>query len=223
MRYASAVLLLAGLALGMLFFDDFSSGGDEGWQRFGSAGFQVINQEYYIHAGGDRGAGASFNGDDAGTMSTPDYSVMCRLLIEAGTEAGVLCRFTGEDDWCYALSVRPQNGLLVLQRRRLNGIRLTLDEASVPVEYGFTHWIRLQVEGDLIRGRIWTGSPEDEPGIWHVSATDGVQIYPGAFGLFAAGYGKVPWSTSFDDVAVSEPLGEGFSTVTWASVKMLEF
>lgn len=222
-------LLLAVLcsvcSAGELFLDNFNDGDDLGWTHIGAAGFQVIDDEYYIHSIGDRGTGKSLNGDNSGVMSTSDYSVLCSILMENGTEAGILARYQGEDDWYYRIVLKPQTSRILLQRKKDSGVLLGLDEYSYALEFGVRYWIRLQVQGDSIQGRIWQGSVEDEPGLWHMEADDLFQPNAGSFGLFASGYGnhKVSWSSVFDDVLVTTPLAGNLSQLTWASIKTVGY
>ncbi len=208
-----------------LFLDNFNDGDDLGWTHLGAAGFQVIDEEYYIHALGDRGTGKSLNGDNSGVMSTTDYSVLCSILIECGTEAGILARYQGEDDWYYRIILKPQASAILLQRKKDSGVLFGLDEYSYSLEFGVSYWIRLQVQGESIKGRIWQGSVEDEPDLWHMEATDPFQLNAGSFGLFAGGYGKekVSWSSVFDDVLVTTPLSGQLSPLTWGSIKTVDY
>jgi len=223
----SAVLLVFCCAAmgGVLFEDDFSDGDDNGWTHVGSAEFAVISQEYLIYSQGNRGQGTSLNGDAEGIMSTADYSVLCAVTMEAGLTAGVCARYTGEDGWYYRLVLKPYSENLVLERRNDTGPSIGLDEYQYGILLDTRYFVRLQVEGDLIRGRIWAGSLSDEPDDWHVTAQDGIQAEPGSFGLFGAGYGKqlVSWSMIFDDVEVSTPVPDSFHPCTWASIKSAGF
>lgn len=208
-----------------LFLDNFNDGDDLGWTHLGAAGFQVIDDEYYIHALGDRGMGKSLNGDNSGVMSTSDYSVLSSILMECGTEAGIMARYQGEDDWYYRIVLKPQVSKILLQRKKDSGVLFGLDEYSYTLEFGVRYWIRLQVQGDSIQGRIWQGSVEDEPGLWHMEADDPFQPNPGSFGLFASGYGKdkVSWSSVFDDVLVTTPFSGNLSQLTWGSIKTVGY
>lgn len=205
----------------LLFSDDFNDGNADGWVTSGAAGFEVIENQYYIYFQGERGNGKTLNGDASGSMSTPDYSILCSILIQCGTEAGVIARYTGSDDWYYRMILRPNSSRIVLQRRKDSGVSLELQSVPYSLEHGISYRIRLEVSGDSIRGRIWQGSLEDEPEFWNLEDTDQYQSNPGSFGLFAAGVGKekIPWSSSFDDVVVTTPFPEKLTQVTWASIK----
>lgn len=208
---------------GVLFTDDFNDGNDDGWTREGAAEFQVISQEYVIYSQGDRGLGKSLNGDLNGVMSTPDYSVLGSVTMETGLHAGLLCRWIDSSQWYYRLVMRPASGSIALERLIDSGPTMVLDESPVQIFLNTEYLVRLEVEGDEVRGRIWTGSQEDEPQEWDVSVTDGLQGQAGSFGVFGAGFGKVSWSMIFDDITVSTPLPESLRGSSWAGIKAVEF
>jgi hypothetical protein len=203
----------------VLFSDDFNDGNDDGWVHDGGASCEVIHGEYYIHAHGIRGNGKALNGDQTGVMSTADYSVLSSLVIECGLESGLIARYSGGDHWYYRMVVRPASSRVLLERRKDTGLTVTMDSEDFTIATGSEYWIRLEVEGDSIRGRIWTGSRDREPGEWLLAAADAEQGGAGSFGLFAGGYGKVPWSAIFDDIVVSTPLEQRLLQATWACVK----
>ena len=202
-----------------LFTEDFSDGNDEGWTHIGSASFEVMNGEYFIYTLGEKGQGKSLNGDASGVMSTADYSILCSIVIECGMEGGILARYQGVDQWYYRMVIKPFSSRILLQRKNDSGATVTLDEYSFTFSYGVLYWIRLQLDGDSVQGRIWSGSLEDEPFAWHLETVDSIQQEPGSFGLIAGGYGKVSWSSFFDDIVVSTPVPERFLQTTWASIK----
>lgn len=203
----------------ILFTEDFAEGNDDGWTHLGAAEFQVLSQEYYIYSSGERGQGTSLNGDLNGAMSTPDYSVLCSIVMETGTSAGLVCRYVDSSQWYYRLVLKPFSGKMVLERIMDSGPTIVMEEYSVQLTLDTRYLVRMQVEEDFIRGKIWTGTPEDEPQSWNLSVQDAVQSEAGSFGLFAGGYGKVSWSMIFDDVTVSTPVSEDFHNCTWAGVK----
>lgn len=205
----------------VLFTDDFNDGNDDGWTHIGAASYEVIDCEYFIYNQGDRGQGKSINGDASGVMSTSDYSVLCSIMIECGSEGGIFVRYEGIDQWYYRMVLKPYTARILLERRKDSGPTMVMDHYNFSLHTDVRYWIRLQADGDSIRGRIWSGSVADEPDVWHLEAEDAVHQEAGSFGLFAGGYGKnrVSWSCIFDDVAVSTPLELRLSQVTWASIK----
>jgi hypothetical protein len=216
------VFLLSGISFSeVLFTDDFNDGDDAGWTCSGTAGFTVLQGEYFIHSQSTRGQGKSSNGDVSGVMSTSDYSVLCTIELECGTEAGVAARFEGADQWYYRAVIKPNSGYIQLERKKDSGLTVIMCQYPMSLGYNIKYWIRLQVEGNLIRARLWTGTLENEPAIWQLEDSDSAQQNPGSFSLFAGGYGKsfVSWSSIFDDVSVSTPIEQSLEQVTWASLK----
>jgi len=203
----------------VLFTDDFNDGDDDGWLRSGSASWQVISGEYHMYTEG-KGQGTSFNSDQPGVMSTADYSILATINIEAGTNAGIIARFNGPGNWYYRLILYTAGGgNLKLDRKQDGGPTFLLDEYPLAVNFDTDYMVRLQVSGDMITGRAWTGTLEDEPDVWQVSDQDNLQGEPGSFALTSGGYGKVSWSCKFDDVVVSSPVPMVFTPATWASIK----
>lgn len=222
--FSLVALIFLNISFAEVYFeDDFSDGDDDGWIKSGSAGFLVTNGEYNIFAGGLRGQGLTLNGDNSGVMSQPDYSIRCILRIECGLEAGVVARYIGSDDWYYQIVFKPSSEQVILERTKLLGPTMTLDEYFLPLALNEEYFVRFQVSGDLIQGKIWQGTTEDEPCEWHMQANDSVQSNPGSFGLFAGGYGKekVPWASLFDNVIVTSPVEQNLAQQTWASIKFL--
>jgi hypothetical protein len=215
-----SVIIVVQMCFGeVLFSDDFNDGNDDGWAHLGSASFQVINGRYFIHAQGSRGQGKSLNGDQSGVMSTADYSVLSSLVMECGMESGLIARYTGGDQWYYRMVVKPYSSRILLERKKDTGPSVLMDQCSFTLTAGSQYWIRLEVEGDSIRGRIWEGPIDQEPEEWMLTAVDNMQGEGGSLGLFAGGYGRIPWSSIFDDVTVSVPAEQQLSSVTWASIK----
>lgn len=216
------LLFVAAAASGeILFSDDFNDGNDDGWTRSGSASWDVVSGEYLMYSAGEKGQGTSYNGDENGAMSTPDYSILATINIDAGTNAGMIARFNGPGTWYYKMTLKPAGDIIRLERKQDGGPALLLEEYSIPIELDTEYFVRLQVTGDQICGRIWTGTPDDEPDQWQVSAQDDLQGDAGSFALTSGGYGRVRWSCEFDDVVVSTPLPMELSPATWAALKQL--
>lgn len=220
MRYLS-LLLVAFLNLhgDVLFEDDFDDGNDDGWTRTGAAGFEVIGGEYFIFSQGGKGAGTSYNGDLSGQMSVPDYSVLCSVTMETPLTAGIVCRYSGPDQWHYRMVLKPNAGTMVLERRKDSGPTLVLSQAEFPLAYDTEYHIRMQVEGTSISCRIWEGTVADEPDQWLITEDDPFGQQAGSFGIFGAGYGKVSWSMIFDDIVVSTPAEQMLAPSTWTGIK----
>jgi len=217
---AFSAILIVQICFGeVLFSDNFDDGNDDGWTHQGVAAFQVIDGRYFVHAQQSHGLGKSLNGDQSGVMSTPDYSVLCSLVMECGRESGLIARYTGDDQWYYRMVVKPYSSRVFLERRNDSGPSVTMDQCNFALVTGSNYWMRLEVEGDSIMAKIWGGSLDKEPEGWMLTAEDIIQGEAGSFGLFASGYGKIPWSSVFDDVVVSVPDVQQLSSETWAAIK----
>jgi hypothetical protein len=221
-----AVLSYAAESYGTTYFsDDFDDGNADGWVEISMIEYEVVDGMYYFHGGYQENHGISFNGDNLGFMSVPDYSASCRVILETGYFIGMLIRFREDVDYNLMLLLCPPEQKLRLYRWYWSGTIL-LDQVSFPVNYDEEYWLRFEVEDDLFRGKAWSGDPGDEPSSWMVSTQDSSVTWPGSLGLFCVGInsrGKASLSGRFDDVTVTDPIQSILSSGTWACLKRLCF
>lgn len=65
------------------------------------------------------------------------------------------------------------SGTVELRKYDATGATVTLDDtAGISWQADTWYHARLRLEGDLIRARVWAGSPLDEPALWALSAQD---------------------------------------------------
>ncbi|MCK4807216.1 MAG: hypothetical protein KAT09_06200, partial [Candidatus Aegiribacteria sp.] len=84
------------------------------------------------------------------------------------------------------------------------------------------YWMRFEIRDNLLGGKVWTGTPEDEPSEWIVQATDNSVSAPGSIVLFCQAPmegDRISMSAMFDDVEVSDDLTLELHAGTWASIK----
>ena len=101
---------------------------------------------------------------------------------------------------------------------------LPLDTVSMEIPPGFHCWMRLEVSGTSLGGKVWTGTPGDEPDEWLLEAEDDTQTAPGSVALFVTGpyaSGRVTWTCGFDDVSVTDEISLPMTHGTWAALKRL--
>jgi hypothetical protein len=211
-------LVLVSAAFGdILFQDDFDDGNADGWHEISMIHYDVIEGEYQMYGGYAENHGISFNGDDSGYMSTPDYSATCVITPEVGVFFGMMCRFVEDSDYKIMLVINDLNQSLTLYRWHSAGLTL-LDQAAFPVQMNQQYRLRYEVSSDTFRGKAWIGEAGDEPAQWMVSCTDTMSS-AGSVALFCAGISAdVSLSCFFDDVVVCDPLSS-LSSFTWAAIK----
>ncbi len=205
----------------ILFSDDFNDGNADGWFEYPGIMYEVIDGEYCFWGGSAGDMGASFSGDLFGFMSVPDYSFRAQVTLETGQMTGQMVRFSYTASYIYVLCIGPDIGGLALVKADEYTFNV-LDLFPMVIEYNQPYWMRFEIEGDMLGGRIWTGTPEDEPLVWMVTASDGSVSIPGSiafFGIALDSDGLVPLSCMFDDVEVSDDLSLDLAPGTWASIK----
>ncbi len=227
LQFLLIVLIATAVYAGTIFEDDFSDGSDDGWLRWTSgyaanASYNVVDEQYHLmNSGSGWIPAASHTGDLAGgTMSTPDYSFLAEVTPEACYRAGILARgympsFTG-----YILVMIPSENKLVLARMISSGPQ-TLDQLTLPLQFNQTYWLRLDLAGTSIQGKIWQGTAGDEPTEWMVSATDGQYQNPGRIAAFCCNFSsdtRASTSVYYDNIVVTSD-GAALQTVSWAGVK----
>jgi hypothetical protein len=225
LRVLPVLVLIAAAAYGgVIFSDDFEDGGDEGWAHYGGAGFQVSSGVYWIYSNGTGTRGISYSGDAGGYMSQTDYSMLAMIYFDAGYTAGIAVRYSDEGEWFYELVLDSVNDQVVLGRGKSGGALIPLDTVSLGIPPGYHCWMRLEVSGTALGGKVWTGTPADEPSDWLLLADDDTQADPGSVALFVTGQfaaGNVTWTCGYDDVTVTDDITLPLSHGTWASIKAL--
>lgn len=211
------VLCLAAFG-GVLLQDDFDDGNADGWHEISMVNYDVVQGMYRMYGGYEENHGISFNGDDSGYMSTPDYSAVCRMIPETGVFFGMMCRFSEDSDYNIMIILSHQHQRLMIFKWDWYGIYV-LDDVPFSVQLFQEYWLRCEVQGDVFRGRAWTGGLSAEPTDWMVQAADSLSV-PGSIALFCVGlpYDLVSLSCRFDDVTVTD-VSSVLTGMTWAGVK----
>jgi len=220
----SMMLMIAVIFLAhsdVLFSDDFNDGNADGWFENPGVTYEVIEGEYCFWGGTESSIAHSFSGDVNGYMSVPDYSFLASVNIEAGILIGQMVRFSYTSDNMYVLCFGSEFFGLVLARVDQNNFYL-LDIYPMVLDYSQDYWMRFEVEGDVLGGKIWSGTPDDEPLEWMVYATDGFVSNPGSIALVCRASGEdflVPIACKFDDVVVTDELSLELCSRSWAAIK----
>ncbi|HPF32106.1 MAG TPA: hypothetical protein PK907_03740 [Candidatus Sabulitectum sp.] len=211
----------------VLLEDDFSDGNADGWREteYGQCNYEVKEGEYWIN-GMDDSWGLSTTGDSSGTMSVPDYSLVLRVEPEYCGYAGPVVRYAGVNNYFACLLIMPQSNMVYLADLNLSSGSHVLDYCSFTIDPEESYWMRLEVEGTQFRGRVWTGTPGDEPTEWMVSGTDNWVSDTGGIGIYCWSVSPVDeplksLSVYFDDVQVTGDLAGAMEPVTWGGLKVV--
>lgn len=222
MRWSAILFIMAAVAAGdqVLFYDDFDDGNADGWTEEGTTEFDVVGGMYWLH-GGEACSGITWNGDASGVMSVPDYSIRVECVPEVCTDLAVVARFQSLDQSSYFLWFNVDWDVVYLMEYK-TGQGSVIDQCGMEGIQGETYWLRLEVEGNDIRGKVWMGSAGDEPWDWIVSGTSTVATDPGSIGLFCIAWVKtVGLSCYFDEVEVTVPGAGALDPSTWAGIKAI--
>lgn len=158
-------------------------------------------------------------------MSVPDYSLTAKVNFDTGNTAGIAVRYSDSGEWFYLLVLNSLTDEVVLGKGKAIGALIPLDAVSMEISPEFHCWMRLEVSGTSLGGKVWTGSFEDEPDEWLVLADDSTQPGPGSVALFITGpfaAGNVTWTCGFDDVEVSDELTLILDQSSWGAIKSLQ-
>ncbi len=221
------ILVSGGIAFAeILFEDDFSDGDADGWLEWTSgyganAQYNVVDEEYVLSNSGTGWIpAASHNGDQSGMMSTPDYSIVTQITPVSCFRAGILARgyiptFTG-----YLLVIIPSTNTFGISKLTSSGPEM-ITSLSMPLSYNQTYWVRFQVEGTTLSGKIWQGTVGDEPADWQVTCSNSLYTGAGRMGCFCCTFGtddKAILNVRYDNISVSST-GSSLESSTWASIK----
>ncbi len=219
------LFLVIGVGADVLFQDDFEDGYADGWTELPSSGvdYEVLDGWYRVSGSfPEQVLGASLNGDQGGSMSTADYSILVHVEETEG-DFGLLARFSPFTYTGYVAYLNPVYDIAVLAR--LDGPSSEPEPLGVmyyDTQPGVPYWLRFEISGSLAGVRIWTGSVGDEPGDWLLTAVDATWQQAGAVGLYAVDSqsgGTAEIDTRFDDVTVTDDVTLELDSVTWASLK----
>lgn len=111
---------------------------------------------------------------------------------------------------------KPAGEVYLKISRRQGGVNTDIgnDASSVDTySAGSKVWTRVQADGATIRARAWSGTLDDEPDTWDVTADDAVEIEGTGFGFFqwrfSTNTNVGSLTVSVDDVAVDAILWQG--------------
>lgn len=223
------VLILAGAApAATLLEDDFEDGDAIGWTELtnwpDSASYYVQDGWYHMEITKPSGYVFALSGDDQGSspwqMTVPDYSVVTRVKAWEGTShLGVVVRMQHpvEELDAYVLWLRF-NWDDIQIHREFGGAYEVLAEADYPLDFEVPYWMRFEVFGGQLRGKVWQGDLSDEPVDFNVSASDASYAEPGSVGMGCHSFSGGLKHVAFDHVIVTDT-GYSMEAMTWGGIK----
>ena len=154
-------------------------------------------------------------------MTTNNYSV---LLEGIGHDpSDYICVFirgtfmhTG-----YVLYLRFDDDEVNILRHDGEGQWTFIATAYLPCSLEEFYWMRFECEGDNLRGKVWQGTPGDEPADWLITATDGTHSNYGFMGFMTGRYSAAGSSDAELDNVVVTSLPLALEQSTWAGIKSI--
>jgi hypothetical protein len=216
-----AVLLSASAGAEVLFFDDFSDGVADGWTELQTGATYFVSGGWYhmIHTGPDLVTAGSFNGDQAGSMSVADYSLLTEIYPRAG-EAGPRVRFDPADLTGYWLMMDPASDTVALARMDPSGPPVVLTSTTMVLEYYEYYWMRIEINESMIGGKVWQGTAGDEPSTWLLTAADATYATPGSICMFCRNEDSTASiHNDFDNIEVRDDVTVSLDAETWGGIK----
>ena len=221
---AAALAAAALIHAEVLVEDDFDDGTADGWVEMPTgATYEVVEGSYHFYqASTDTVYAGSVTGDEYGSMSVSDYSVLTSMRIDAGNMGGVLARFDVFSADGYLVSLLTESGGVMAINRVDDGVPTLLAYTLTTVTHGEEYWVRFETSGDLLGAKVWTGEVSDEPQTWNLTVTDDTYGDPGSAGLFALDdpdAKAVEMDVWFDDFLVEDELTLDMTADSWGGIK----
>ncbi|MCK4671172.1 MAG: hypothetical protein KAT47_01430, partial [Candidatus Aegiribacteria sp.] len=168
---------------------------------------------------------ASVNGDDETTtphqMTLSDYVVRCQVIAQEPTDyAGVFLR--GQPpllhEQAYVLWLAYSSDIVYIFRHDAPGVYYIIAGEPMTLNYDQAYWIRFDCLGGMISGKVWQGTPADEPAEYLLQTSDHTYTEPGCMGLVGSvEYSPFEIVVAFDDVNIESWVG--LDSGTWGSIK----
>ena len=214
-----------------LFEDYFDDGNADGWSEWtnypDSASYYVQDTWYHFEVYQEDGHIATLNGDVIDTpphqMSIPDYSVFCKVCAYDETQhIGVLGRWQSPptDQFGYILWLRILQNDIVLWRHDGVGNYVQLASHYYALDYNTNYWMRFDLIGGHLQGKVWEGTLADEPVEVLISELDYTYTDPGSMGVIAQSWYLNLVHAAVDSVLVFDPMGT-LEQSTWGGIKAI--
>ena len=208
----------------VLFSDDFEDGNADGWTELSTGTYFVSGGWYHmVNSQLEDCTAGSWNGDQSGSMSVADYSLLIEIYPRDG-QSGPMVRYDTTTSSGYWLVIDPSQDLAGLVYTSGSSGPTVLTTTSISLSYLDYYWMRIEVFGNMIGGKVWQGTPADEPASWLLTASDGILTDPGSICLYA--HDGEPGGTAtvhndYDNVEVTDDLTLPLQGTSWGYIKTL--
>lgn len=210
----------------ILFSDDFEDGNPDGWTPLATGASYFVSGGWYhmLHSEAENCTAGSYNGDQGGVMSVANYSFLTEIYPREG-QAGPIVRYDSSAGAGYWFVLNPEADAVALVIMSQSGSPDVLATEFISLSYLDYYWMRIEVSGSLLGGKVWQGNPGDEPEEWLITASDASITSPGSICLYAfdmeAG-GTATVHNDYDNIEVSDQVTLHLEGVTWAGIKALQ-
>ncbi len=209
----------------VLFEDDFSDSNADGWFVLESQGNYFVNDSsrYQIqYTGVEDVDPCVVRGDSLGIyMTTNNYSVLLEGVGHAPSDyIGIFIRGTLANKG-YTLFLRYGYDDLCILRHDGVGQWVFIALESFPVVLEEFYWMRFECEDENLRGKVWQGTPGDEPANWMITAIDSTYNNCGFMGFITGRYSAAGDSDAELDNVVVTSLPLALHQSTWAGIKSI--
>ena len=224
-----SIVLMAALfgfsSAGVLFSDDFEDGNADGWTEMSTGPTYFVGSGWYhmVHSGPDHVTAGAYTGDAGGSMSVADYSLLMEIYPREG-EGGPVVRYDPATGSGYWLVMNPEGDGVALVKTSTSTSPVILEMVSMSLEYLDNYWMRIEVTGSSIGGKVWQGGVGDEPEDWLITAEDSSLSDPGSIALYCHGGnegGTASLHIEFDDIEVTDDLSLPLEASTWGGLKAI--
>ena len=218
------MLLCIGISTGeILFSDDFEDGNADGWTELNTGATYFVSGGWYhfVHSAPDDCSAGSYSGDIGGAMSIADYSILVEVQPKEG-EGGPWARLGAGALTGYWFIINPEIDVVAIVRSDGAGPPIVLTATTMSLQYQEFYWMRFEIDGAVMGGKVWTGTPADEPATWLLLANDATYSDPGSVCLFSHDNnegGDASLHFEWDNIEVSDDITLELPAGTWAGIK----
>lgn len=209
----------------ILFSDDFEDGDADGWTTIAAGATYFVSGGWYhmLHSQPDDVYAGAYNGDQSGSMSVADYSLLTEIYPREG-QSGPVVRYDNSSGSGYWFVINPEMDGVALVKMSGSGAPDILAIENITLSYLEYYWMRIEISGSQLGGKIWQGVPADEPDEWFITASDATITSPGSICLYA--HSSNPGGTAtvhndYDNIEVKDDITLALSGVTWGGIKAL--
>jgi len=169
---------------GDLFSDDFSPNSTATWtdmQAWGFGVWQVENNQFTSRAPNNKGICTAIPVFKKGIVNR-DYCARFRFKPVSGSNY-LFSIQVRQDGWShYKIEIGADGTVKIIKAGLGKWPKILAETPAGKITFSAWHWLRLDVAGEnpvILRVKIWSGEPADEPVLFTAAATDDQPLQPG--------------------------------------------